>query len=80
MAKPGAGLPRRDLLRLGVVGGLGLAGLGAAGGLAALTWPRGQGTFGGVIDAGLVDDIRPGDVKSYREGKFYLARYAEPAL
>ncbi len=32
------------------------------------------GEFGGVIDAGLIDDYPPGSVAEFKEGRFYLVR------
>lgn len=37
-------------------------------------WPRKIGSFGGKITAGGVDDFKPGDVKYFVDGKFYLVR------
>jgi len=76
---------------LGLIGALGLGGIstllfqlgpwqtGTVGGALALG-PWQTGTFGGTIAAGTVDEIKDGDVIRYPQGKFWLARYKEPAL
>lgn len=43
-------------------------------------WPRKVGAFGGVINAGTVEEIKKlpvGTIQMVREGKFYLARVPE---
>ncbi len=73
-------MSRRALLRWVAVGGLGtlvLGGLGFA--IAPLVTGEATG-FGGSVDAGTVDNIAPGTVQRFPAGKFWLSRYAEPAL
>ncbi|HET7078381.1 MAG TPA: ubiquinol-cytochrome c reductase iron-sulfur subunit [Chloroflexia bacterium] len=74
------GASRRDFLRLTMLGSLGVMSLGGIGAFLAYFWPRKIGTFGSKISAGTLDDIKDGDVLMFREGKFYLSRYQEPAL
>jgi cytochrome b6-f complex iron-sulfur subunit len=40
-------------------------------------WPKKIGAFGGSINAGLPTDFAVGDVKQFREGKFYVTRVPE---
>src|SRR5690348_14312 len=74
------GASRRDFLRLTMLGSLGVMSLGGIGAFLAYFWPRKIGTFGSKISAGTLDDIKDGDVLMFREGKFYISRYQEPAL
>ena len=43
-------------------------------------WPKRVGAFGGTVTAGTVDELKVGDVKMDREGKFYLTRVPEGFL
>ena len=63
-----------------MLGSLGVMSLGGIGAFLAYFWPRKIGTFGSKISAGTIDDIKAGDVKQFREGKFYISRFQEPAL
>jgi cytochrome b6-f complex iron-sulfur subunit len=74
------GASRRDFLRMTMLGALGVMGLGGVGGFLAFFWPRKVSAFGGKINAGVIDDFKDGDVKVFREGKFYISRFQEPAL
>jgi cytochrome b6-f complex iron-sulfur subunit len=40
-------------------------------------WPRKVGTFGSKISVGAPNDFKPGDVKYFVDGKFYLVRLNE---
>jgi cytochrome b6-f complex iron-sulfur subunit len=40
-------------------------------------WPQKVGAFGGIVNAATVDELKVGQVKMIREGKFYLTRVPE---
>ena len=74
----GAEVTRRDFLKWawGAAGAVVLA----EGGLVAFRFfaPKvTEGEFGGVFDAGLVDDYPPGSVTPFPNGRFYLVRQAD---
>src|SRR5918998_1542957 len=71
------GATRRDFMRLTLFGTLGAMLLGATGAFLAFFWPRRTSPFGGVIQAGTIDDIANGEVVRFRDGKFYILRYQE---
>lgn len=71
-------ISRRDFLKYawGAIGALVLA----EGGLVSYKFfaPSTEaGQFGGMIEAGLVDDFPPGSVAEFKEGRFYLVRTME---
>jgi len=43
-------------------------------------WPKKTGAFGATVTAGTVDELKVGDVKMNREGKFYVTRVPEGFL
>ena len=65
---------RRSLVRGVALGGLGLAGLTATGGLLDFLWPRNVRGFGGPVAAGTLDEIPEmgGPPKEFLEGQFWL--------
>lgn len=67
-------LTRRDFLRRGMYGTIGLSVAAQAGILGVMFWPAKVSGFGSVIKAGKVSDYKVGDVKVVREGKFYISR------
>ncbi len=82
-AANGAGVPaarvrpvvgRRSLVRGTVLGGLGLAGATAVGGLLDFLWPRNVRGFGGPVAAGTLGEIPEagGPPKEFIEGQFWL--------
>ncbi|HUS14172.1 MAG TPA: ubiquinol-cytochrome c reductase iron-sulfur subunit [Chloroflexia bacterium] len=74
------GASRRDFMRLTMLGSLGAMTLGGLGAFLAFFWPQRTSAFGSKITAGTLDDIKDGDVVAFRDGKFWLSRYKEPAL
>lgn len=73
-------MSRRALLRWAAVGGLGTLVLGGVGLTVAPLVTGEAARFGGVVDAGTLDNIASGEVKRFPAGKFWLSRYQEPAL
>lgn len=71
-------ISRRDFLNW-VWGAAGVVVMAEAGLMGLkFSMPRvAEGTFGGVMTAGLVDDFPPGSVTAFNEGRFYLARLAD---
>jgi cytochrome b6-f complex iron-sulfur subunit len=69
---------RRSLVRGVALGGLGLAGLTATGGLLDFLWPRNVRGFGGPVAAGTLDEIPEmgGSPKEFLEGQFWLVHHA----
>lgn len=67
-------IARRDVLRAGMFGSIGLATVGMTGVLGGMFWPTKMGAFGGVVSAGNIADYPPGTVKKVAAGKFYLSR------
>lgn len=70
-------LSRRDFLRRGMYGTIGLSVAAQGGILGIMFWPAKVSGFGSVIKAGKVSDYKVGDVVKFREGKFYLSRLPE---
>ncbi|MEZ4552332.1 MAG: Rieske 2Fe-2S domain-containing protein [Dehalococcoidia bacterium] len=70
----GAPVGRRSLLRGTVLGGLGLAGVTAVGGLLDFLWPRNVRGFGGPVAAGTLEEIPEagGPPREFFEGQFWL--------
>ena len=75
---PGARLSRRDFFRLGVgaLGALAALEFGAAGVL-FLRARSLEGSFGGRITAGRVDDFSPNSVTEFAAARFFLIRAAD---
>lgn len=71
---------RRWFLRWSIVGGLALLLTEFFGAFIAFFWPRRAGAFGGRVIAGRPEDIRLGEPRYVREGKFYLMRVPEGFL
>lgn len=67
-------IARRDVLRAGMFGSIGLATAGMTGVLGGMFWPPKVTGFGGVVQAGTIDDYPVGTVKKVSAGKFYLSR------
>ncbi len=87
MAHPGAhvvggpwGITRRWFLRLAVLGSLGAVATQAIGCFIHFYYPTRVGTFGGRVLAGKPEDLKVGDTKYVREGKFYLTRVPDGYL
>jgi len=75
---PNNPVTRRRFLRLawGAIGGLATIEVGGI--LFAYLQPRlAEGEFGGVIDAGFVDDFPPASVTHIVNGRFYLTRFTD---
>jgi cytochrome b6-f complex iron-sulfur subunit len=73
----GAGVEtRRGLLAFFGWGTIALAALQGVVAFLFYFWPRKTGTFGSRISAGSPNDYKPGDVKYFVGGKFYLVRLA----
>jgi len=70
-------LPRRWFLRIAVLGSLGAILAQATGCFIHFYYPTRVGTFGGKVLAGKPEDLKEGDVKYVRDGKFYLSRVPE---
>lgn len=69
---------RRDFLKLALKTAGGIVALEVGGMALSYFQPRaGQGGFGGMINAGLVDDFPPGSVTPITQGRFYLSRLAD---
>lgn len=69
------GLTRRRFLKAGWYGLGALAvGEGVYVGYRFLSPRIGEGQFGGIFDAGRVDEYPPGSVTLFTEGRFYLVR------
>jgi cytochrome b6-f complex iron-sulfur subunit len=74
-------MPRRDFLMLTWRTSAALAAASTAFvGLRFLAPRDGDGAFGGVIVAGLLDDFPPGTVTRINEGRFYLVRFDDGGL
>lgn len=67
-------LTRRDVLRLGMYGMIGVFTAQLGGGMLAMFWPSKVTGFGGTVDAGPISEYPPNTLKKIREGKFYLSR------
>ena len=65
---------RRALLAWAGWGTMALVGLQAAVAFLVFFWPRKLGTFGSKLSLGSPDQFKPGDVKYFVDGKFYLVR------
>ncbi len=73
-----AGVSRRDFLRVALKTIGGVVALEVSGVALSYFKPQtGQGGFGGVINAGAVDDFPPGSVTPITQGRFYLSRLAD---
>jgi cytochrome b6-f complex iron-sulfur subunit len=73
--QPDRSLQRRDFLKLALKMAGVIVALEAGGVALAYFAPRsGEGSFGGIVRAGLVDDFPPGSVTPITGGKFYLSR------
>ncbi|TAK22162.1 MAG: cytochrome B6 [Chloroflexota bacterium] len=68
------GITRRWFLRLAVLGSLGAIFSQSLGCFISFYYPLRVGTFGGKVLAGKPEDLKVGDAKYVREGKFYLTR------
>jgi cytochrome b6-f complex iron-sulfur subunit len=73
MAAGGTGT-RRNVLMFAGWGTMALVALQAVVAFIIFFWPRKLGTFGSVVSAGAADQYKPGDVKYFVDGKFYLVR------
>lgn len=74
----GEELTRRDVLKTAWGVFAGLAALQTVGLVLAYVQPRQTaGEFGGIIDAGLMDDFPPGSVTPIKAGRFYLSRLTD---
>src|SRR5215208_5650048 len=70
--------PSRRIVLRWVGWGAILALLGqAATGFLSFFYPNKVGAFGSVLNAGAISEMQVGDVKTVREGKFYLTRVPE---
>lgn len=67
---------RRNMLAFVGWGTMAVVGLQAAVAFIVFFWPRKLGTFGSKVSAGTADQYKPGDVKYFVDGKFYLVRLA----
>lgn len=67
-------IARRDVLRAGMFGSIGLATVSMTGVLGGMFWPPKVTGFGGVVGAGTIDDYAPGTVTKVSSGKFYMSR------
>ena len=65
---------RRGFLAFLGWGTMALVGLQAAVAFLVFFWPRKLGVFGGKVSAGALTEIKPGEVKYFVDGKFYLVR------
>jgi len=68
---------RRQLLRAGAAGALGLLLAQWAGTFLSFFWPKNVGAFGGKITVGRVEDFPVGSVTRVREGRFFLVHLPE---
>ena len=69
---------RRDFLKLALKTAGGVVALEIGGIALSYFQPKsGQGSFGGLITAGAVEDFPPGSVTPITEGRFYLSRLAD---
>ena len=68
------GETRRGFLAFLGWGTMAIVGLQAAVAFIVYFWPRKLGTFGGKLSVGAPDQYKPGDVKYFVDGKFYLVR------
>jgi cytochrome b6-f complex iron-sulfur subunit len=73
-------ISRRWFLRIAVLGSLGAIFAQATGCFVHFYYPTRVGTFGGKILAGKPEDIKEGEVKYIRDGKFYMSRVPEGLL
>lgn len=72
-SRPSAEVSRRNVIRTGFWGGMGLTLLGSVGFLLDFLYPRGVTGFGGSVPAGKVKDLIKGaDPKEFSEGQFWL--------
>ena len=67
---------RRGFLAFLGWGTMAIIGLQAAVAFIVYFWPRKLGAFGSKISVGGADQYKPGDVKYFVDGKFYLVRLA----
>ena len=65
---------RRGFLAFLGWGTMAVVGLQAAVAFIVFFWPRKLGTFGSRLSIGTADQFKPGDVKYFVDGKFYLVR------
>src|SRR4051794_15866457 len=80
-ADPGLGRPgRRWFLRSAVLGSLMAVAAQATGCFVNFYYPRRVGTFGGKVLAGRPEDVKLGEPRYVREGKFYLSRVPDGLL
>lgn len=69
------GLSRRNFLRLAWWGAAGVLLLEGLGGTLVSLWPRvKEGSFGGKVRAGRVDDYALGSLTYFEDARFYLSR------
>jgi cytochrome b6-f complex iron-sulfur subunit len=81
VAGPGLVRPtRRWLLRAAVLGGLTAVAAQATGCFVHFYYPRRVGAFGGKVLAGKPEDVKLGELRYVREGKFYLSRVPDGLL
>jgi cytochrome b6-f complex iron-sulfur subunit len=74
-ARAGApGMTRQSILAWAGWGTIGLVALQAVVAFIVFFWPRKLGTFGSKIAVGTPDQYKPGEVKYFVDGKFYLVR------
>lgn len=72
-SRPSPDVSRRNVIRTGFWGGLGLTLLGSVGFLLDFLYPRGVAGFGGPVPAGKVKELtKGGDPKEFAEGQFWL--------
>jgi len=77
-SQPEAKVNRRDFLKIAfkTAGAIVAVEVGGAA-LAYFTPCKGEGGFGGIVKAGLVEDFPPGSVTPITAGRFYLSRLAD---
>lgn len=75
-APAGGTSTRRNLIAFAGWGTIALIGLQAAVAFIFFFTPRKLGTFGSKVSVGPADSFKPGDVKYFVDGKFYLVRLA----
>jgi cytochrome b6-f complex iron-sulfur subunit len=73
---PAGGVTRSALLAWAGWGTMVFIGLQAAIAFVLFFWPRKLGAFGGTIPAGPADQYKPGEVRYFVDGKFYMVLLA----
>lgn len=73
-------ISRRDFLRKGMYGTIGISVAAQAGILGVMFWPAKVSGFGSVVKAGKLEDFKVGQVRVVREGKFYLSRLPDGVM